>query len=224
MPLPDDYVDALNMNLPAVARLGVMDGSQADLAYVRAVYTGAERTLGLFDPAAGLWWRDQRFVHTGVYWSRGNGWAMAATAKLLAALPAGDPLRPELVAVLRAMAAALRPAQRADGAWGADLLDPAHVPGPESSGTGFLTFAIAWGVDSGVLDAATYAPVVQAAWRWLSGTALRADGLVGFVQPEDSQPAATTAGTTRAYGAGALVLAATEVARLTPGCRVSEVS
>ncbi len=214
----ENYVDSLNMNLPAVAQLGVLDGSQADLTFVHNAYTFAEKTHGLFNPAVGLWWRDGSFVHSNTYWSRGNGWAIMATAKLLQDLPASDPLRPELVRVLQSMAAELKRVQRADGAWGADLLNPGHVPGPEESGTGFFTFGIAWGINHGVLDAATYGPVVQSAWRWLSETALHANGLVGFVQPEGSAPAPTTPTTTRAYGAGAFILAATEVARLTPGC------
>jgi unsaturated rhamnogalacturonyl hydrolase len=214
----ENYVDSLNMNLPGVALLGVLDSSSADLAFVHDAYHFAETTHGLYNPAVGLWWRDGSFVHSGTYWSRGNGWAMMATAKLLEDLPAGDSLRPELVRVLQAMAAELKKIQRSDGAWGADLLNPAHVPGPESSGTGFFTYAMAWGINHGVLDAATYGPVVQSAWRWLSGTALHPSGLVGYVQPEGSAPAATTPTTTRAYGAGAFILAATEVARQTPGC------
>jgi unsaturated rhamnogalacturonyl hydrolase len=214
----ENYVDSLNMNLPGVAQLGVMDGSQADLAFVHSAYTFAEKTHGLYNPSVGLWWRDGSFVGSNTYWSRGNGWAMMATAKLLADLPASDPLRPELVKVLQAMAAELKKIQRSDGAWPADLLNPGHVPGPEESGTGFFTFAIAWGINNGVLDGATYRPVVQSAWRWLSGTALHANGVVGFVQPEGSAPAPTTSTTTRAYGAGAFILAATEVARQTPGC------
>jgi hypothetical protein len=214
----ETYADALNMNLPVAAQLGVMNKSQADLTFVHNAYTFAEKTQGLFDPTTGLWWRDASAKRANVSLSRSNGFAMAATAKLLTELPANDPLRPELVSVLQSMAAGLKTVQRSDGAWGADLRDPADAPGPEESGTALFTFAIAWGINNKVLDAATYRPVVQNAWRWLSGTALHANGLVGFVQPEGTVPATTTSTTTRAYGAGAFILAATEVARLTAGC------
>src|SRR5438067_2466521 len=78
-----NYVDALNMALPSFVRIGIMDKKDADVAAAQTLFTYAEKTAGthgLFNVAKGLWWRDASFVGTNTYWSRGNGWAIAAMA------------------------------------------------------------------------------------------------------------------------------------------------
>ena len=40
----------------------------------------------------------------------------------------------------------------------------------------------------GYLDRATYLPVVQKGWGWLHNTALRSNGVVGYVQGPSSHP------------------------------------
>ena len=76
-------VDALNMDMPSYARLGVLDKSAEDLSAMQAQFNYTEKTLGLFDEATGLWWRDARFKNTSTFWSRGNGWALMALSKVL---------------------------------------------------------------------------------------------------------------------------------------------
>ena len=72
-------------------------------------------------------------------------------------VPAAHPYAVELAGRLSLMAAALAPLQGADGFWRASLLDAAAFPNPETTGTACFTYALAWGVNNGVLDAATYA-------------------------------------------------------------------
>ena len=56
------------------------------------------------------------------------------------------------------MAAKILTCQQADGLWRASLLDPDSFPLKETSGSGFYTYALAWGVNQGLLDRATFDP------------------------------------------------------------------
>lgn len=207
-----DYVEALNMAMPSFARLGVMDGKPEYLAAMDTLFRAAE--CRLYTDWLGLWRRD---AHGHVYWSRGNGFALAALVKVLAVLPAGDPRRPEYVRVVTRMAATLKHLQRRDGFWNVDLVNPFDHPGPETAGTALITYALAGAVHQGILPADTYLPVAERAWQGMVGTALHPDGLLGYVQgpathPWDSQPVKVT--DAAAYGAGAFLLAGAELAAL----------
>lgn len=217
------YVDALNMAMPSYARLGMLDRSASDLTAMQARFSYTEKTLGLFDEATGLWWRDARYKGTSTYWSRGNGWAIMALTKVLQILPSTDPRYGEYLRVFKKMAAALIPRQLSDGFWGADLKNPSAY-GYEESGTAFFTYAIAWGINAGILDPTVYRPVVTKAWTTLSTIALQPSGQVGYVQgattgaaqPSDGQPVKVT--DTSAYGVGGFLLAGSEMAPiLSPG-------
>jgi rhamnogalacturonyl hydrolase YesR len=111
------------------------------------------------------------------------------------------------------MAATLAPLQGADGLWRADLLDPQAFPNPETSGSSLIAFALAWGIEHGVLDRATYMPVVQKAWTGLVD-AVDAQGRLGWVQPSGIGPAAAQSSDSAPYGVGAFLLAGSEVAKL----------
>jgi hypothetical protein len=214
-----NYVDALNMAMPSFAQLGVLDSSQADLETMHTLFEFTKTHL--FNQAAGLWYRDARFVGSGTFWSRGNGWAFMAMAKVLTALPANDPHRAEYAQVFRRMAMSLLLLQRPDGFWNVDLTKPFDHPGPETSGTAMFTYGLAWGVNNNLLPAPLFTPSIQRAWHGMTTIALQPSGLLGFVQgvaasPSGSQPVTST--DTAAYGVGAFLLAGAQVAKLTPGC------
>jgi rhamnogalacturonyl hydrolase YesR len=187
---------------------------------MQTLFTYAEKKVGgrgLFDESTGLWWRDAHYVGTKTFWSRGDGWAAMAMAKLAATLPASDPRRAEFVRVLTKMAATLARVQRSDGFWNVDLGDSNDFPGPETSGTAFFTYAIAWGINNGVLPAATYQPVVEKAWQGMVAKAVHTSGLLGYVQGTGSRPAdhqPVTATDTAAYGVGGFLLAGSQLALL----------
>lgn len=221
------WVDALHMAMPVFVRVAAY---QRDEAYLRKLYTmyqHTKKTVKLYDYSRELWYRDSRYLPGGpralspnrlpVFWSRGNGWAIAAHAKTLALLPAGDNRWPEYTFNMQGLARTLRATQRADGFYNVNLTDPNHFGGPESSGTALFAYGLAYGIRTGVLDRATYLPVAAKAWNGILATAVRADGLLGYVQrigedPASSQP--VTADSTADFGVGAFLLAGSELAKL----------
>jgi rhamnogalacturonyl hydrolase YesR len=215
------------MAMPVFARVGVLTGNSLYLTAMDAEYQYAAYGVdkrGLYDQKAHLWYRDASYLplHPAkdfrpVFWSRGNGWAFAALAKVLAVLPAGAPDRDLYLATFRQMAAALAPLQCADGFWNMDLTDPEDHPGPESSGTALFAFGYAWGIQAGVLDRATFVPVLQRAWQGLLQVAVQPDGVLGYVQGPGNGPDAGPLPGTRStsnFGVGVFLLAANQVAQL----------
>jgi unsaturated rhamnogalacturonyl hydrolase len=216
------------MAMPCFVRAGAFLRDDRFLTKLFSLYSFTKRVTGggLWDTRLERWYRDRNFTPPRgarspnglpVFWSRGNGWALAAHAKVLALLPPGDNRWPEYAATLVALSRSLRDTQRPDGFWNVNLGDPAHLPGPETSGTAFFVYGLAYGIRAGLLDRATYLPVVARGWNGMVQTAVRPDGFLGFVQgtgsrPESSQP--VTADSTADFGVGGFLLAGTEVARL----------
>ena len=85
--------------------------------------------------------------------------------------------------------------------WHTSLLDPESFPTKEISGTGFYTYAICWGLNNGVLDKATYLPIVVKGWQVMVG-AIQQDGKLGFIQPIGAAPDLVNENATEAYGIG----------------------
>ena len=205
------WEDALFMVPPGFARLGAATGDKAYFTVMDGMWW--DTYAFLWDANAGLMYRDD--MHRDEFWARGNGWVIAGAARVLQYLPADDAKRANYVALLGAMAAALKKAQGADGMWRSNILVPTQYPNQETSGSGLMTYGIAWGINNGVLDRATYLPVVQKAWAGLVSV-VDANGKVGWVQPVGAGPAAATAGSTTPFGVGAWLLAASEMAKLVP--------
>lgn len=173
----------------------------------------------LLDKQAGLFYRDRRFIGQTtpagkkILWSRGNGWVMGGLVRVLENLPPDEPQRGKYVDLLRTMSAALARCQGDDGLWRANLADPDHVPGPESSGTGFFLYGLAWGIRNHLLDKATYLPVLRKGWIGLAGC-LSPEGKLLYGQPVGDRPAEAKRDAIHEYVTGTFLLAAAEVYRL----------
>jgi rhamnogalacturonyl hydrolase YesR len=174
----------------------------------------------LYDPQRHLYYRDVTYLHkTGergnpIFWSRGNGWVMGGLARTLEYLPKDRPSRSFYENQLREMATAVVPLQDPkSGLWHSDLLDASDYPQPETSGSALITFALAWGVNHGVLDDATYKPVIAKAWRGLVEQ-IFADGRLGNIQQTGAAPAHYLPSSSYNYGIGAFLLAGAQVAEL----------
>jgi rhamnogalacturonyl hydrolase YesR len=149
-----------------------------------------------------------------IFWSRGNGWVMGGLVRVISELPKDYPGRDFYVQNYKEMAAKIITLQQADGLWRASLLDPDSYPGGEASGSGFYCYALAWGLNNGILDKATYLPSVEKAWVGLNGL-IQPDGHVGWTQPIGADPKKNfNAESWEVYGTGAFLLAGSEVIKL----------
>ncbi|MCP4901285.1 MAG: carbohydrate-binding protein [bacterium] len=229
------WVDALQMAMPVFAKLG---NEFDDAVYFNKLYDLYSHTkyseggCGLYSDNGcyrfddSLWWRDREFLppvespnDLMVYWSRGNGWVVAAHVRTLREMSTADPHYDEYRDTFLDMCASLRDRQREDGFWNVNLDDPNHYAGPEESGTGFFIFAIAWGINANLLSCTDFLPTVEKGWKALE-SAVHHDGAVGYVQgvghaPRDSQP--VTYRSQREYGEGSFLLAGSEVVQLARG-------
>jgi len=218
------WIDALFMSMPVFARLGALTNDSIYFNRMYDLYAYDKYTLGLYNATEGLWYRDSNYKPPYLtkngqdcYWARGNGWVIAAHARILELLPKNNSHRKEYIETFQQMAVALKSRQRVDGFWNTSLDDSLQYYGPETSGTAFFTYGIAWGINHQILDSATYFPVVAKAWNGLLATAVQTNGFLGYVQGVGAAPALATAGTTQDFGVGAFLLAGTEVVKLAKG-------
>jgi len=219
-PDPDDrwsWADALFMAPPTYFEL---TRAARDPRYASFADTEFKATMAfLLDPAESLYFRDSRFLELRdsagqkIFWARGNGWVLAGIARILQALPAGDSRRPYYENLLRSMASRLKQLQRPDGFWSPSLLADAGVSPPESSGTGFIVYGIAYGIKAGLLSRKDFEPVIRSGWTALSA-ALSHDGSVGWVQQVGDRPDNVLATDTQFYGSAAFIMAACAVSDL----------
>lgn len=210
------WCDALFMAPPALLDLTRLTGDPRYRAFAMKEFWAT--TAFLYDPVEHLYYRDSRFfdrrdaLQRKQFWARGNGWVFAGMARMIPLLPKDSPDRVRLEVLFRETAATLKTLQKPDGYWAPSLLAPEDSP-PEASGTGFFTYGMAWGVNSGLLPRAEYEPVVRRGWAALV-RAIQPDGRLGWVQQVSDRPEKVEAADTQYYGVGAFLLAATQVAAL----------
>jgi len=238
------WVDALQMAMPLFAQLGTIekDNRYFERMYEMYMYTrdkqgGDERYGGkpLFNEEDGLWYRDYHYdppymdlveINKPCYWSRGNGWAIVALARVLHYAPENITHKDQYIHDFRLMCDALLKCQRPDGFWSVSLAAPSNTgdpqsAGPETSGTALFLAGIAYGINEGIIDRELYLPVVIKGWNAMSKVTVRnKDGLLGYVQgtgsqPEHGQPTlADAVPDFEDFGIGCFLLAAAEVYRL----------
>lgn len=211
------WCDALFMSPPALALATRATGDRRYADLMSRLWW--KTTEYLYDEEEHLFYRDSRFVSQRepngrkVFWSRGNGWVLAGLARVLQYLPADYHDRRRFVHLFQDMSREIASLQGSDGYWRASLLDPESRSKPETSGTGFFIYALAWGVNEGLLDRATYESVVRKGWSALV-RAVQPSGMLGYVQRVGDRPGDTGPNRTEIYGVGAFLLAGTEVYRL----------
>ncbi|MFC1518598.1 glycoside hydrolase family 105 protein [Pseudomonadota bacterium] len=172
----------------------------------------------LFSDEYGLFYRDSRYFDMKsengkpVFWGRGNGWVFAALPLIIDELPQDHPTRDRYIELYKKNAAGLMKLQRENGYWPASLMDPDIVKTPEVSGTGFITFGLAWGVNNGILTSDHAKEVVEKGWFALE-QAVQADGRVNWVQHVGKSPDPVKETDSQLYGVGAVLLAASEMVK-----------
>jgi len=223
------WIDALQMGMPVFAKLAQLYKDDRYYEHMYKMYAHSKNVEGggLYNAKDGLWWRDKDFVPPykepngeDCYWSRGNGWVVAALVKVLEIMPENAPHRDEYLKTYHEMIKALVPIQRTDGFWNVSLHDATHFGGKETSGTALFVYGMAWGVNKGILDKATYLPIVVKGWNAMAKEAVHKNGFLGYLQgtgkePKDGQPVSyTSVPDFEDYGLGCFLLAGTEVYKL----------
>jgi unsaturated rhamnogalacturonyl hydrolase len=209
------WCDALFMAPPVWAELAEITGDKAYLDRMDHEWWVTSNLL--YDPAEHLYSRDTSYLdkHEAngkkIFWSRGNGWVLAGLAEVLDAMPADYPSRPKYVEQFRQMAAKLKSIQGADGLWQPGLLG--SYPLPEVSGSAFFVYAMAWGINHGILDRKEYLPVVRRGWAGLLKH-IYADGRLGSIQPIGGGPDTYKPQTSYVFGVGAFLMAGAELREL----------
>ncbi len=224
------WIDALQMGMPVFAKLGVLYKDNAYFEKMYQMYNHSktiEGGKGLFNPEDGLWWRDKDFVPPykepngqDCYWSRGNGWIVAALVRVLEIMPKNAPHRDEYLQMYKTMMKALLPLQREDGFWNVSLHDPSNYGGKEATGTSLFAYGMAWGINHGYLNTKQYKPALVKAWNALATESVQPTGFLGWVQgtgkePKDGQPLAIDKiPDFEDYGLGCFLLAGSEIVRM----------
>lgn len=224
------WIDAIHMSMPVFARLGSIykDNRYFDRMFGMYMFTKTKHgDNGLYSTVDHLWWRDKDFDPPYIepngedcYWSRGNGWVLAALVRTLEFLPDDSPYRKEYITTLREMVDALVACQREDGFWNVSLLDPSNFGGRELTGTSLFVYGMTWGINNGILDRGRYLPVVQKAWKALVTDCVHPNGFLGWVQgtgkePKDSQPVGfDNVPNFEDFGLGCFLLAGSEIYKL----------
>ena len=218
------WCDALFMAPPVLVKLGVILNDKSYLEYNDKYFKECYNLL--YNKKEHLFARDLNYVAKGdkkgkrelngklIFWGRGNGWVMAGLARILQELPSDYPQRGFYEQLFKEMATRLVSLQQPDGMWRASLLDPESYPGGEVSGSGFLCYALAWGINNGLLKEELYTTAVKKAWIALN-RCVKKNGCVGWVQPIGADPRKNfSEDSWEVYGTGAFLLAGSEIIRL----------
>jgi unsaturated rhamnogalacturonyl hydrolase len=217
------WADGLYMVMPVMTKLYNITGNRLYLEKLRDYFKEADKLM--FDTEYSLYYRDAKYVYPlqptingkKNFWARGDGWVFAGMAKVLKDLPENDTLvKPLFTERFKAMAKTLKATQQTEGYWTRSILDPAHAPGYETSGTAFFCYGFFWGINHGLLPVEEYLETAIKSWNYLQNIAVQPNLSVGYVQPigENASPNTTVSATSTAnFGVGAFLLAAAETSR-----------
>ncbi len=213
------WADALYMAMPLMTRLYRLSGNTKYLDKMYEWFSFADALM--CDKETGLYFRDRKYIFPRFksvngkkeFWSRGNGWVMAAMARVLQQLPHQwehyNTIRDKYIK----MAYSVRERMQPGGYWTQNIEDPDEMPGYETTGTALYTYAMAWGVNNGILSRKDFAPNIKAAWKYLETIALQPNHTIGYIQDwgEKAEPGLPISEKNQTiFGTGCWILAAVE--------------
>jgi len=217
------WCDALFMAPPVIAFYAKVTKNQTYLDEMHKYYLETYNLL--FDKEDKLFARDLRYVIKGnskdlkekngkkVFWARGNGWVLGGLAVLLEDMPKDYKYYSFYEELFKTMAKSVKDIQPKDGLWRVSLLYPEGFEHGEVSGSGLFTYALAWGINNGLLSSDEYKPAVLKAWKAMRKCQLK-DGMVGWVQDIGDSPKPASSNSWQNFGTGAYLLAGSEVVKL----------
>ena len=208
------WCDALYMAAPTYARFANITGNSEYRDFMDREFWNTAEVL--YDRDEHLFFRDTRYFSRReengekVFWGRGNGWVVAAIARILDFLPEKYHSRQDYTELFQEMMSRIVSLQDENGFWHASLLDPDTFRSPETSATGFFTYALWWGINHGILNETEYLPAAVKAWSAMV-SAVAPDGKLGYVQPIGDSPKNISKDKNDVYGTAALALAGLEI-------------
>ena len=211
------WCDALFMAPPVYVKLYMQTGDEMYMKFADKEFKDSYDFL--YDKDAKLFYRDWRYFdqkeNNGekVFWGRGNGWVLGGLSEILKELPKGNKYRKFYEDLFVDMCNSIIKCQQPDGYWRASLLDPESYPSPETSSTGFIVYAFAYGVNQGILPKAKFMPSIEKGWKALVN-AVEEDGKLGYVQPIGADPRKVTREMTEVYGVGAFLMSGNEIYKM----------
>ncbi|MDW7692406.1 DUF2264 domain-containing protein [Flammeovirgaceae bacterium SG7u.111] len=214
------WCDALFMAPPVWAKLASITGDKKYSDFMLKEYKAT--TEHLFDQEENLYFRDGSFKGRldddghKIFWARGNGWVFGGLTLVMDEYEPDSEEYKYVLGIYKKMAKKLLEIQTPEGHWAMSLLGQEKYPTPETSGTSFFTFGLAWGINNGVLDRATYEPAVVKAWSALVSY-ITEEGMLGYVQPIGAAPGSAWPDKSEVYGTGAFLSAGSEVYKMYGG-------
>ena len=164
-PMPNSlWLDDLFMGIPALAQMGKLTGEQK--YFDEATKQVLSYSKRMFNKEKGVYmhgWIEGMTEHPQFHWARANGWAVMTEVELLEVLPENHPVRPEILALLKAHVKGLASYQSGSGFWH-QLLDKEDSY-LETSATAIYTYSIARAVNRGWIDALAYSPMALLGWN-----------------------------------------------------------
>jgi unsaturated rhamnogalacturonyl hydrolase len=225
----DDWsqTDALFMTMPIFAKLGIIYKNDEYFEKMFQMFVYSKNVEHLYSDQEFLWFYNSTFLPPyktpngqNCFWARGNGFVVAALAKVLEIMPADAPHYNEYLDSYREMMISMLNLQREDGFWNPSLIDEKHFGGKELTGTALITYAMAVGVRKGLIDITTFTPLIAKAMRGMLLEAVQKNGALNWIQPHGNDPSAgqpfdgKTLSDVEEFGVGAFLLAGSEVVKL----------
>ncbi len=173
------WTDDMFMLAAILSRSGAMPGRERDLDHLADMliaYAGRlQREDGVF----------VHFTDGRVAWGRGNGFAALGLTEALTALPPAHRSRARILEIYRRQMNGMLAMQAPDGMWRQVVDEPGAYR--EESVTAMTLAVMARGIRRGWLDARTYRPVVDRAWRALAAHITESGAIVDICASTGSQ-------------------------------------
>ena len=165
--------DTLFMTVLFLANMGRIEGKREYIDEAQRQFLLHARYLA--DEQTGLWYHgwtfNGRHNFAGAFWGRGNCWVTIAIPEFLQMVECDQPVKEQLIQVLRNQVRSLVEYQNANGMWHTLIDDPTSYV--ESSATCGFGYGILRGVRMGLLPEAYEA----AAWKAL-------EPILGYISPD----------------------------------------
>lgn len=212
-----NWCDALYMAPPVWAGLGAVKKDDRFFDYMIQEWKQSHEWY--WSEEDSLYFHDKRDIvkispaGKKVFWARGDGWVHAGLVEVLQYLPEGHKERQYFQTIFEKMSKKLASIQKENGTWACSLLDEANPAQDDISGSVFYVYALAWGINNGILDRSEYECAVKAGWKALCERQ-RYNGRLINVQPVGGFPVAFNPETTAIFGVGGFISAGSEVWKL----------